>query len=71
MKGNTMQIYQNDLKMFEVLDPASLEAHDRAHLTRSLEKLGLRRLSVEHAMHRQTLKKVGDQWLITCSNVKF
>lgn len=61
----------SDMLIFEVLDPASLEPKDRARLTRDLETLGIVRLSVEHSTHRQTLKKIGDEWQVTCSNAKY
>lgn len=55
----------------QLLDPASLRNSDRQRLTLGLEALGIRRISVAHSFSRQTLKKVGDEWLITCSNAKY
>lgn len=60
-----------DFEPEQVLNPVSISGTDRALLTRELEAMGIRRLSVEHATHRQTLKKVGDEWQITCSNAKY
>lgn len=55
----------------QLLDPASLIVSERKHLTRELEAMGIVRLSVEHTSFRQTLKKVGDVWLLTCANTKY
>lgn len=67
MPNNTRSYFSPE----KVLDPASLPTSDRERLTQALELMGIIRLSVEHTMHRQTLKKVGDEWLITCSNAKY
>jgi len=64
----------NELTYFspeKLLDPASLRNSDRQRLTLGLEAMGIRRVSVERRFDRQTLKKVGDEWLITCSNAKY
>jgi hypothetical protein len=67
MQNNELTYFSPD----KLLDPASLRVSDRLRLTRGLEALGICRVSVEHQYSRQTLKKVGDEWLITCSNAKY
>ncbi|MDA7430192.1 hypothetical protein PGB28_17145 [Primorskyibacter aestuariivivens] len=55
----------------KLLDPASLRDSDRRRLTLGLEAMGICRVSVQHAWSRQTLRKIGDEWVITCSNAKY
>jgi hypothetical protein len=67
MPNNVLEHFTPD-KLF---DPASLRNADRQRLTMGLDAMGIRRISVQRRFDRQTIKKVGDEWLITCSNAKY